>query len=109
MPLNGVVTDYDDNGFPANAAFTKSIPFGGGAVKGSPGRLLKVIVTTAFVTAGTMTIYDNASAAAGTVLLAIPLAAGTVGAVFTLDLPAANGIFVGSTGITAGAVTIGYS
>lgn len=109
MAKNGIITQYDDAGFPALAAFTVSIPFGGGAVKTSAGRLLKVIVTTAFATAGTMTFYDNASAASGTVLLAIPLASGTVGAIFTLDLPAVNGIFVGSTGITAGAVTVGYA
>jgi hypothetical protein len=109
MAKNGLITPYDDQGFPALAAFTISIPFGGGIVKASAGRLLKVIVTTAFSTAGTMTFYDNASAASGIQLLAIPLAAGTVGAIFTIDLPAFNGIFVGSSGITAGVVTVGYS
>lgn len=109
MPMNGVVTDYDDLGFPSVAAFTKAVPFGGGVVKASAGRLFKVVVTTAFVTAGNMTLYDNPSAAAGTPLLVIPLASGVVGAIFTLDLPALSGIFAGSTGITAGAVTVGYA
>lgn len=110
MPLNGVVTDYDDLGFPSNAAFTKAIPFGGGVVKAGPGRLLKVVVTTAFVGAGgVLTFYDNAGAASGTPLLAIPVAAGLVGAIFTVDMPAASGIFAGNASLTAGAVTVGYS
>jgi hypothetical protein len=111
MAKNAIATPYDDAGFPALANATVSIPFGGGLVKASAGRLLKVIITTAFVTAGTLTLYDNASAASGTILLAIPQGAGTSsqGVIYTLDLPAVNGIFAGSSGITAGAVTVGYA
>jgi hypothetical protein len=43
------------------------------------------------------------------VLLTILLAAGLAGAVYTVDLPALNGIFAANTGLTAGALTVGYS
>lgn len=112
MPFNGVVTEYDDNGYSSNARQTISVPFGGGVVKAGPGRLLKVVVTTAFVGAGGfLAFWDSPSAAAGTPLLQIPTASGLAGAIFTVDLPAAAGIFVSnpSATLTAGAVTIGYS
>jgi hypothetical protein len=109
MAKNGIVTTYDDLGYPTAAAATVGLTFAGGVVKASPGRLLKVVVTTAFVTAGTLTFYDSTSAASGTVLLAIPQASGTVGAIFTLDVPSLKGIFAASTGLTAGAVTVGFS
>lgn len=112
MPFNGVVTEYDDNGYSSNASFTKSIPFGGGVVKAGPGRLLKVVVTTTFAGAGGfLALWDSPSAASGTPLLQIPTASGVAGAIFTVDLPALAGIFASNPGgtLTAGAVTIGYS
>ncbi len=107
MANNQVLTPYDDNGFPANAARTAPLTLGGTqVVKGAPGRLVKVTVTTATATAAT-TVYDNASAASGTPLLVIPsgTAAGTQ---YAVDLPAANGITVAS-GSGTGNVTVGYS
>jgi|ERR1022692_2978564 hypothetical protein len=109
MAKGQIVTQYDDAGFPAMAAFAVPITFAGGVVKASPGRLLKVVVTTAFASGTGITFYDNASAASGTVLLTILLAAGLAGAVYTLDLPALNGIYAANTGLTAGALTVGYS
>ncbi len=109
-PKGRVLTRYDDAGFPSMAAFATALTNTGGVVKASPGRLLKVVVTTTFAGAGgLMTFYDNASAASGTVLLAIPTAT-AAGVVYTIDLPALNGIFAGIGGtLSAGAVTIGYS
>ncbi len=107
MANNQVVTSYDDAGFPASAAKTAPLTLGSlQVVKGSPGRLLKVSVTTATASAAT-TVYDSAAAASGTPLLVIPsgTAAGTL---YTLDLPAQAGITVQSTGAT-GNITIGYA
>lgn len=63
-----------------------------GVVKAAAGRLVKVIVTVAG-SGGTLTVYDNASAASGTILYSV---AGTtaLGTIADLDIPAANGIYV---------------
>lgn len=45
MAKNGIVTDYDDAGYPQASAFTAALT-ATGVVKGGPGRLLKIIVTT---------------------------------------------------------------
>jgi hypothetical protein len=58
-------------------------------VKNAAGRLMKVIVTT-IGTAAT-TFFDNASAASGNKLLVIP-ASPTLGAVYDVQVSAANGI-----------------
>ena len=109
-PKGRVLTRYDDAGCPSTAAFAVPITFAGGVVKAAPGRLLKVIVTTTFAGAGgLMTFYDNASAASGTVLLAIPTAT-AVGVIYAIDLPAVNGIWAGIGGtLSAGAVIVGCS
>ena len=113
MAQNGIVTRYDDRGFPGVAAFTKPLTFAGGVVKAGAGRLLRVVVTTAFVGAGgQLAFYDSLTAvASATPLLTIPVAAGLVGAIFLVDLPARAGIAAVNTGgtLSAGAVTVGYS
>ena len=114
MAKNGIVTPYDDNGFPAVAAFAAPLTFAGGVAKAAAGRLLKVVVTTLFASGGggQLAFYDSATAVAqGTPLLTIPVAAGVVGAVFDVNLPAVNGIAAVNTGgtLTGGAVTVGYS
>jgi len=105
-----IITPYDDNGYCSVARLTNTLTYTGGVVSASAGRLLKVTVTTAFVGAsGVLTFYDNAGAASGTPLLAIPVAQGVSGAVFTIDLPVVNGIFAGNASLTAGGVTVGYA
>jgi hypothetical protein len=107
MAKNGIVTPYDDAGFPSVAATTQPVTLGGTVtVKAGAGRLLKVIVTTVTATA-VATIYDNASAGSGTPLMVIPIAA-AVGTVYDVNLPAVNGITVVSTSAT-GAITVGYA
>ena len=107
MAKNGITTSYDDAGFPASAAFTTPVTLGGTlVVKPSAGRVLRVVVTTVTASA-TCTIYDNASTNSGTALLVIPTAT-AVGTVYNLDLPAANGITVYSSGATGG-ITVGWS
>ena len=112
MPKNPVYTSYDDEGFPATAAFTASVTIAGGAVKASAGRLMRINVTTAFAgSSGVLAFYDNATAGSGTILAVIPLASGTIGALYNVNLPAVNGIYAAvlSGTFSAGAVTVGYS
>jgi hypothetical protein len=111
MPYNPELTSYDDNGHPSEATHTITSTFAGGNLKQTPGRLVKVVVTTAFTGAGgTLSFYDNATGAStGTPLLTIPVAAGTVGAIFNVDMPVSAGISAVNASLTAGAVTLGVS
>jgi len=104
MAKQGIVVPYDDAGFPSIASATASLT-ATGAVKTSAGRLLKVIVTTV-LGAGAVTIYDNASAASGTILFVIPSTT-AAGSVFDINLPAVNGIFASFA--STGTVTFGYA
>lgn len=111
MAKNGITTQYDDAGYPAVAAFTTPLTYTAApvAVKNSPGRLLKVIVTTAIAgTSESITIYDSNSAGSGTILLVVPGGA-AAGTVYDVNLPAASGIYVTETGCSAGAITVGWS
>jgi hypothetical protein len=60
----------------------------GTAVKAGPGRLARIIP---IVGTGAVTIYDNASAASGTILYTI--AAVAVGTPIEIDIPATAGMF----------------
>jgi hypothetical protein len=112
-----ILTQYDDAGFPAQAASVANwtAAASGTVIKPAAGRLVKVVILAAFVGATTVvTLYDNASgAASGTPLFSIAVASGlnAVGQVFNLDLPVVNGIsIVGSGGtFTGGTFGIGYS
>lgn len=107
MAKNQIVTQYDDAGYPAQAAGTTPVTLGGvQTIKAGAGRLMKVVVTTVTASAAT-TIYDNASAGSGTPLLVIPAAA-AAGTVYDVNLPAVNGITVSSSGAT-GNITVGYA
>jgi hypothetical protein len=97
-------TLVDAYGYPVSPAFNTSVS-ATGAVKASPGRLASVLVTTG-LSAAAITIYDNPSAASGTVLAVIP-ASSAIGFRVVVDLPALNGIYVSFAG--TGAVAIGYS
>lgn len=73
-------------------------------VKDTAGRLCKVLVTAAGSAA--LTFYDNASAATGTVIGVIPATA-VAGDLYTLDIPAANGIVAGQVSGSP-AATVSY-
>ena len=106
MAKQQIATMYDDEGFPAQAAFTAAITAAGTtAVKASAGRF--VIATVTASSTGILTFYDNASAASGTVLLVIP-ASPTAGTIYSVNLPFVNGLTVVAAASTS-SVTIGYS
>lgn len=107
MAKQGIVTTYDDAGFPSIASSTFPVAAAAGTVtaKAGAGRLLKVVVTATGT--GIITIYDNASTGSGVILFVVP-ASPPVGTIYSLDLPAINGITAVSAA-TPSAVTIGYS
>ena len=73
-------------------------------VRGSPGRLARILVTTS----GTnqMSIFDNASAPSGTVIAIVPASA-AVGTIIDCQAPALNGITIAGNSNNPG-VTIFY-
>jgi hypothetical protein len=73
-------------------------------IKASAGRKCRILVTTTGTNA--MSIYDNASAASGTVIGALP-ASPAVGTIYDLQMPAANGITVGGNANNPG-ITISW-
>lgn len=108
MAKFGIVTDYDDAGYPMVAAFTQAIAAGASTttLKAGPGRVCKVSVTAAGTASDNLTIYDNASAGSGTVIAVIP-GGGTL-QVYDISLPAFSGITV--VNVASGpAVTVGWS
>lgn len=109
MAKNAIVTLYDDAGFPASASETVSYAYTAMpvAVKDGPGRLLKVVVTTA-VAGGAITIYDSATTNSGTILLVVPVAA-AAGTVYDVNLPALAGIYAYQSAASGGVLTFGYA
>jgi hypothetical protein len=63
-----------------------------GVIRASPGRLVRIIITTAG-SAATLTVNDNASAASGAVLFAAPGNAAQ-GSIYLIDEPCENGIYL---------------
>jgi hypothetical protein len=96
VSINGV------NG--ANAGALGGLP--AGCLKGTQGRVAKVLVTAAG-TAQT-NIYDNAAGTATGVVIGIIPASPTVGTVYTFDMPANTGISVPAVASTS-TFTLGYS
>lgn len=74
-------------------------------VKASAGRLCRVLVTVAG-TATTVSVFDNASAASGTVIGLFP-GNSAAGAVYEFEMPAANGVTVGGAATNPG-MTISF-
>lgn len=109
--LNGLpVRVMDGSGLIASSATnTTAIPSANSliVVKASKGRLAKVVIT-ATGTGGPVNIYDNASAASGTILFAVPANA-AAGTIYALDVPAANGITVGIGPASSPAFTVYWS
>lgn len=74
-------------------------------VKTLSGYLSRVLVTSANGAAA-INIYDNASAASGTIVGIVPASA-AAGSVYTFGMPVTNGITVGGAA-TNGALTISF-
>lgn len=103
------VTPVDPNGFTISPGGSNATPIAANTaantvIKSTPGRLCRVIVTTS--AANPMSIFDNASAASGTIIGQLP-ATPAVGAVYDFQTPAANGITVGGSATNPG-VTITF-
>ena len=80
----------------------------GQLIKGAPGRLCRVLVTTTTTAAQAITIYDNATTGSGTVIGLIP-GATAAGTVIDFEMPATNGIYVGTNAsLAAGGITISW-
>ena len=75
------------------------------AIKASAGTLYRVLVTS--VGSALLKFYDNASAASGTVLGVVAIAA-PIGTIYNFLMPAANGIYCAS-GTGTPAVTVSWS
>ncbi len=75
-------------------------------VASGPGILNRITVTGALGTAA-VSIYDNASAASGTILFTVA-ASQAVGSSIDVQMPFSNGIYVGGTTNTP-ALTVAYS
>ena len=74
-------------------------------VKADMGRLCRVLITTVNG-ANAVLIYDNASAASGTIIGYIPASA-AVGTIYDFSMPAVYGITIAAT-VSAGTFTISY-
>lgn len=81
---------------------------GSGAVVATPCTYRGVSVADTSAAANTVTVYDNASAASGTVIAVVVLAASGSGGENVPDgVRAQNGLFLDSTGDIVGSVRVG--
>jgi hypothetical protein len=73
---------------------TASVPSSAGnvVISNTPGRLAKVLVTTAGTGAGNVLFYDNATTNTGTIIGIVAATISVTGTPLTFDIPAANGI-----------------
>jgi hypothetical protein len=80
------------------------IAAGNVVVRANSGMLCTVIVTTVTAVAS-LTVFDNATTAAGTVIAIIPsgTAAGTI---FQYNIPVVNGITIGQQAAFTGGITV---
>jgi len=110
MAHNMVGTLVDDNGYNIDSIASVAVAAGPGTtvIKNGPGRLNRVLLTTASGTApGVLTFYDSVGAASGTILAIVPVST-AAGTAYDIRMPAAVGITaVGTT--NSGAATVAYS
>jgi hypothetical protein len=101
-----VRTEVDAYQYPVHASYAATVAAAAGTqvIKAGPGRLCSITVTATGT--GLIVVYDNATAASGTILAALTVSPGL--GMIPVDLPAFNGITV-SAPTSSPAVTIGYS
>lgn len=105
VPIVGVVA-LSETAVPVVQSSRRINATGNTAVKASKGRLVGVTIGAAGTGTATITIYDNASAASGTVIAVID--ATKVGS-YVYNVDVANGIYVVSAGTTSADFTVIYS
>lgn len=101
VPLSATLPGVVNDAGVATVAFAAAA---GGVVKATSGRLCHVLVTT--VGTAALLFYDNASAASGTIIGALPASA-PIG-LYPFFMPAHTGIYCGG-GINTPAVTVSYA
>lgn len=104
----GVVL-VDLNGTPVSSGGSATVSIAAGTtantvVKAAPGRLCRMLIAVSGTAA--VTIYDNASAASGTVIGAAPASA-AVGTSYDFEMPASLGITVAGNAALPG-ITVSY-
>jgi hypothetical protein len=100
LPLLAGENQTDDRLYGGPAPASKSALTGTAAVKASAGKYYGYKVTTA-LSAAAITIYDNASAASGTVIDVIPASTGVTATNTTIlptPIPCSNGIYASFAG-----------
>ncbi len=102
VPLTATLPGVVNDAGITTAAFAAASA--AGVVKATSGRLCHVLVTT--VGTAALLLYDNASAATGTIIGVIPASA-PVG-LYPFFMPAHNGIYYGG-GASTPAVTVSYT
>lgn len=85
-------------------AVTQAQVVAGVVVKATPGMLCNILVTTTTAVAA-VTFFDNATTGSGTVIGIVPIGA-TAGTVFTLNMPAINGITIAAAAGFTGGLTV---
>lgn len=93
-PVTPPVCLVDAAGYAVAGTFTQAIAAGTAAdtiIKGTPGRLCRILVTTAGTAA--VSIWDNASGHTGTIIGAVAASA-VAGTMVEAQAPAVNGITV---------------
>jgi hypothetical protein len=86
-----------------------AITAGNVTVKNAPGRLCTIVNAGAVTAVAALSIFDNATAASGTVIAVIPIGFAVAG-VQVFNMPAASGITVGTqAAFTGGPLTISFS
>lgn len=109
MPITPSQAVVDDYGVNTHGSVTVAIAAGAATTVVAPrrARLARIVVTAAAAGSGTVTVYDHATTGSGTIL-AVVLSTATVGQVFDVQMPAANGLTVAATA-QGPAVTVSYS
>ncbi len=100
VDINGNVATPGGSATKAIAAATSAIT----VVKASAGRLCRVLITASGT--GSVVIYDNASAASGTVIGITP-ANPALGTTYDFEMPAVNGITVAGSATLPG-ITVSF-
>lgn len=105
----GGVRALRENDLAGGGVVTAAVPQGVAAlqvVKATPGRLCRIVITTAGTES--ISIYDHASAASGKKLFTTP-ATSALGSIYDIQMPAELGITVAAQTANTPAFTVSYT